>query len=53
MSQYNLRTRAAMTASIHFPNVSPPKANTITLNFDVNGQSLTYKNAKAGPDREQ
>jgi hypothetical protein len=42
-----------MTASIHFPNVSPPKANTITLNFDVNGQSLTYKNAKAGPDREQ
>ncbi len=40
LAHYNLRTRRAMSAAT-------------TLNLDIHGQPLTYKNAKAGPDRER
>ena len=42
-----------MSAAIRFPHASPPPRATTTLNLDIHGQPLTYKNAKAGPDRER
>ncbi len=55
MSQYNLRTRTAMSAAIRFPHASPPPrpGTAIPLNLDAHGQPLTYKNSKAGPDGPQ
>ena len=53
LAHYNLRTRRVMSAAIRFPHASPPPRATTTLNLDIHGQPLTYKNAKAGPDRER
>jgi hypothetical protein len=53
MAHYSLRTRAAMSTAIRFPHDSPSPRATTTLNLDIHGQPLTYKNTKAGPDRKR
>ena len=61
VSPYNLRLRRAMTAKIRqdlqslpLPTANSPPApdeNAPLLNLDVHGNPLTYKSAKAGPDK--